>query len=42
MKAANGMQRAAVTGLAAPIHAYRLSISPLFAPVARFEPTGCE
>jgi len=39
---ANWMQRAAVTVLAAPIHLYRMLISPLFAPVCRFEPTCSE
>jgi hypothetical protein len=36
------MRRAAVTVLKAPILAYRMFISPLFAPVCRFEPTCSE
>jgi putative membrane protein insertion efficiency factor len=36
------MKRAAVTVLAVPIHLYRMLISPLFAPVCRFEPTCSE
>jgi putative membrane protein insertion efficiency factor len=36
------MQRAAVMVLAVPIHLYRMLISPLFAPVCRFEPTCSE
>jgi putative membrane protein insertion efficiency factor len=36
------MRRAAVAVLTAPIHAYRMLISPLFAPVCRFEPTCSE
>ena len=36
------MRRAAVTVLTAPIHVYRLFISPLFAPVCRFQPTCSE
>jgi len=39
---ANWMQRAAVTVLTAPIHLYRMLLSPLFAPVCRFEPTCSE
>ena len=42
MTPANWMQRAAVTVLTAPIHLYRMLISPLFAPVCRFEPTCSE
>ena len=42
MTPANWMQRAAVTVLGAPIHLYRMLISPLFAPVCRFEPTCSE
>jgi putative membrane protein insertion efficiency factor len=36
------MRRAAVTVLTAPIHGYRMFVSPLFAPVCRFEPTCSE
>jgi putative membrane protein insertion efficiency factor len=36
------VRRAAVTVLSAPIHFYRMFISPLFAPVCRFEPTCSE
>ena len=42
MTPANWMKRAAVTVLAAPIHLYRMLISPLFAPVCRFQPTCSE
>jgi putative membrane protein insertion efficiency factor len=36
------MRRAAVAVLTAPVHLYRMFISPLFAPVCRFEPTCSE
>jgi uncharacterized protein len=42
VNATDWLRRAAVTLLTAPIHAYRMLISPLFAPVCRFEPTCSE
>jgi putative membrane protein insertion efficiency factor len=36
------MRRTAVTVLTAPVHLYRMFVSPLFAPVCRFEPTCSE
>ena len=36
------LRRAAVAAIVAPIHFYRLFISPLFAPVCRFTPTCSE
>ena len=42
MTSTDWMRRVAVTGLTAPIHLYRMLISPLFAPVCRFQPTCSE
>ncbi len=38
----DGIRRAAVFAVAAPIRAYRSFVSPLFPPVCRFQPTCSE